>query len=142
MTNTTFWITKFTTGSSTIAPMSNGRVNNVSSELNAVRLTERATFPPANEDRMLLELPPGQHDSNISPMNISDCRSTVRAMANDNAGNSNIWPVNPAKKGRGRRATITKCTGLSPNPRSNISSVRIGKTMSTEFMAANVSNFS
>ena len=109
--------------------MIKGIVKSVITLLSAVRVTDRATSPPASLENTLEELPPGQQAIKIRP--IKNTGSSLNAHASPSAmsGSSTSCPTSATTMGHGRVNTFPKSSNLSESPRSNIRSVSMGNTI-------------
>jgi hypothetical protein len=102
-------------------------------ELTAVSETDSATSPLASMENTLLDEPPGQHAMSIIPMKNIGGNWNVDTRHQAIAGSKMSWPKRPVSMAPGRLAMSTKSEGLRVSPRSNIRSVRMGRTMRIEF---------
>ena len=114
--------------------MISGIVKRVMMLLSAVSVTERATSPPASFEKTLDELPPGQQAMRMSPMKKTGGRRNMLASPRAMAGNRTIWPNNATASGPGWRKTFPKSSTRRERPRSNISRVRMGRTIQMAMM--------
>ena len=108
-----------------------GTVARVMTELNAVSDTDSATSPLASIEKMLLEDPPGQQAISITPIYRYGGSPKAVARAAAINGSTTNCPHNPTRAARGRLATRRKSRGCNVRPRSNMSSVSMGRTMKT-----------
>ena len=114
--------------------MMNGIVNSVMILLSAVRITDRATSPPARRENTFDELPPGQHAISISPIKNTGVRLNAQAKPSAIIGSKTSCPNSATAIGQGCLKTLPKSSNLRVRPRSNISSVRMGSTIQIVFM--------
>ena len=117
-----------------LSSITNGMVNTVITLLKAVRVTDRATSPPAIFEKIFDELPPGEQAISMIPVNITG--SGLKIMHSTNAVRGSIMscPARPIKTGAGLLTNALKSAGARVRPRSNISTVSIGRTIRTGFM--------
>ena len=87
-------------------PITMGRVMSVRRLLIAVRVTERATSPPASLEKMLDELPPGEQAMSIRPMKNTGVRLKAQPSPRAMRGSRMICPQRATKKALGRVTTI------------------------------------
>ena len=116
--------------------MMGGMVRSVMTLLKAVSVTDRATSPPANLEKMFDELPPGEQAISTSPTKKTGGSAKAMPSAKATAGKTTICPTNPTATARGRRRKSRKSAGWSVSPRSNMSRVSIGSTIRIGFIAS------
>ena len=74
-----------------------GTVTRVMTELNAVSDTDSATSPLASMEKMLLDEPPGQQATSMTPMNSSGGRPSIVARQYAASGSNMSWPRSPTE---------------------------------------------
>ena len=143
--NTRFCTISFPTGKTTstpaccetnaeTAPIISGRVNNVTTLLTAVRVTESATSPLASMENTFEELPPGQQATSTRPIKYTAGKSSTHAMAKAMRGRRTSCPVIPIITPLGFRATLAKACLFKSVPSRNINTISMGITIQTVFI--------
>ena len=119
-----------------------GMVKRVITLLRAVSVTDSATSPSASLENTLEELPPGQHAMSTRPMKNTGGRRKRYARPSAIAGRRTSWPNSATAMGQGLRKTFAKSSNLRASPRSNIRSVRMGRTIQIVFIIVKIQLFS
>ena len=117
-------------------PITTGIVKSVTTLLNAVSVTDKATSPLASIEKTFDELPPGQQAISISPMNHTGGSRNASATPKAMSGSARSCPSSPATTAAGRRNTPANACRSSSIPSWNISTIRMGSTIQMVFIAA------
>jgi hypothetical protein len=98
----------------------NGVMKMAAEVVNAVKLTERAAFPPANLLMKLLMFPPGQQATKIMPKAILGLGSNIKIRIKVMMGKMTHCDINPIMEALGFNKTLLKSSTFKSSATPNM----------------------